>query len=143
DKRYIEYRAGQSKGLPADSVKTILLAQWEWMTGRPDAAKLRLANRPEFAAQLILWNGEAAKLPPPYAFLALRRFEDALPLWRKAYELSDPSQDGLARTLYAWCLAETGHSAEAKDLMKYYPIPPQADGIFATLIYPRALGLRK
>ncbi len=141
--KYVEFRAQQGGGPPTVGPKDLLQAQWEWTTGRADAAKRRLENRPEYAAQLILWNWDATKLPPPFALLAAKKFDEASPLWKRVNEQTSPSTDSLSRTMYAWCLRETGHTAEAKELLKYYAIPQQADGIFATLVYPRFVELRK
>ncbi len=141
--RYVEFIVKQIPGPPVMGPRELLLAQWEWMTARPDAARRRLENRPEYAAQLILWTGEAARLPPPFALLAARKFSEAAEIWKKAYDQSNPSTDGVARTMYAWCLSETGKKAEAKELLKYYPLPQQSDGVFASLVVPRFVELRK
>lgn len=141
--KYVEFRAKQVAGPPTMGPRELLQAQWEWTTGRAEAAGRRLENRPEYAAQFILWKGESAKLPPPFSLLASRKFSEASEIWKRAYEQSNPSTDALPRTMYAWCLSETGHKAEAKELLKYYAIPQQTDGIFATLVYPRFVELRK
>ena len=141
--KYADFLTKQSRNVPTVGPRELLQARWEWTTGRAAAARRRIENRPEYAALLVLWNEEAAKLPPPFALLAARKFAEAEPVWKKAYEQSSPSTDALSRTLYAWCLSETGHKPEAKELLKYYAIPQQSDGIFVSLIYPRFLELRK
>jgi len=141
--KYIDYLTKQVTGAPTVGPRELMQARSERTTGRADAAKRRLQDRPEYAALLVLWNGDAAKLPPSFALLFAKRFAEATELWKRAYEQSGPSTDALPRTMYAWCLSETGHKAEAKELLKYYAMPQQADGIFATLVYPRFLELRK
>jgi hypothetical protein len=61
----------------------------------------------------------------------------------KVYRRSNPSSDGLVRTLYAEALVRTGRKDEARSLVKLWPLPEQSDSVLQSLMYPTFLELRK
>lgn len=142
-RQYTDTRVKAIAGPQTLGPQELLLAQWDWQNGRAEAAIQRIRNRPEFGPQLAIFENDPARLPPPFALLAARKFGEALPMWRRAYESASPPVDGLTRTMYAWCLIETGQRAAAQPLLRYYPLPQQSDGLFGVLIYPRFSELRR
>jgi Flp pilus assembly protein TadD len=77
------------------------------------------------------------------ARLFARDFAGATPLLEEVYKRTNPSADGQVRALLAWALIESGHAADARDLLRIWPIPlSTGDPLFASLVYPRWLDLR-
>jgi tetratricopeptide (TPR) repeat protein len=108
-------------------------AQWEYATGRKDQAVARLQKSPspQAAMQIRVWNGDM-KLPSDLAQL------------KKVYEQTEPSADGLYRTIYADALAASGNKDEAKKLAARWPLPDNAgDPALHSLVFPKYLALRR
>ena len=114
-------------------------ANWLYATGRQQLAQdilTRAAGEgsPELAMvakeQLQVWSSPRA-LPSDPAEL------------EKMYRNSDPVADGLLRTLYAETLYRAGKTAEAKELVKRWPLPLALDSRLQSLLYPEFLELRK
>jgi Flp pilus assembly protein TadD len=110
-------------------------ANWLYETGRHDAAMELLMHAPPEAAevaqrQLQVWTN-LASLPSD------------LPTLERSYWESNPVTDGLVRTLYAEALVRAGRKAEAKSLVKLWPVPEETDSPLRALIYPKFIELRK
>jgi tetratricopeptide (TPR) repeat protein len=108
-------------------------AQWEFTTGRADQAIARIAKFaiPQAAVQARIWRGDV-KLPTDLDEL------------KRAYEASQPSSDGLFRTLYAQALAASGHQDEAKKLAARWPLPDNAgEPVLQSLVFPKFIALRR
>jgi tetratricopeptide (TPR) repeat protein len=108
-------------------------AAWEYSTGRKDQAAERLqkSTSPQAAVQLRVWRGEV-KLP-----------SDLAPL-KQAYEGSQPSSDGLYRTIYAEALLANGNKDAAKKLAVRWPLPDSAgDPVLQSLVFPKYIALRR
>jgi tetratricopeptide (TPR) repeat protein len=126
--RYLSFRA-QLK----DPTLEWQHAQWEYSTGRTEQAIARLQKSPlpQAAIQVRVWRGEI-KVP-----LNLDQL-------KKAYESSQPSADGLFRTLYAEALLASGSKDEAKKLAARWPLPDNAgDPALHSLVFPKYLALRR
>jgi Flp pilus assembly protein TadD len=110
------------------------MASWEFTTGRREKAIADLPAQsafPQAADQLRVWRGEL-KLPTDLAEL------------KKAYEASQPTSDGLYRTLYAEALLANGQKNEAKKLAARWPLPDNAgDPVLQSLVFPKYLALRR
>ena len=110
-------------------------AVWLYETGRHQEAQALLMNPPPEAAQvarqqLQVWNNlQAIPLDP-----------DQL---QQGYRQADPTNDGLVRTLYAEALLREGKKAEAKELLRLWPLPATNDSPLQSLVYPKFLELRK
>ena len=111
-------------------------AVWLYATGRREQALAMLDKTPAeqaaaMARQRSVWRGE---VHPP----------DDLEQLKKIFEGTNPSVDGLPRTLYAEALAKAGKTDEARALLKIWPLPETAaDPLLQSLLYPRFLELRK
>jgi Flp pilus assembly protein TadD len=74
-----------------------------------------------------MFNGSASAtirlLAVGYALYFANRTEEAVGVWKRIYEQSDPA-DPVARTLYATLLTRTGHQVEGSALLKNIPVPP-------------------
>jgi tetratricopeptide (TPR) repeat protein len=109
-------------------------ATWLYATGRPDQALAMLSKAPadeRIRRQLSVWRNAAA-LPA------------GLETLRDLYNATPPALDGMQRTLYASALIEAGRPAEARTILKRWPLPenttePEID----TLVFPKYLELRK
>jgi Flp pilus assembly protein TadD len=126
--RYLEFRAKLKD--PAIAWEH---AAWEYSTGRKDAAFARLqkSSFPEAGVQLHVWRGDV-KLPSD---------PDRLKL---AYEASQPSSDGLYRTIYAEALLAQGNRDDAKKLAARWPLPDSAgDPVLQSLVFPKYIALRR
>jgi Flp pilus assembly protein TadD len=132
------------------------LSIWKIQTGDPQAAAL--AEEAEAAAPGIREKNLSAMTRvlaargavrtgaasiDAYALLFGQKFAEAVPLLEKLYGESNPSFDGEIRTLLAWAYERTERSNEAAKLTELYPIPMASnEGFFASLIFPRFLGVR-
>jgi tetratricopeptide (TPR) repeat protein len=108
-------------------------AQWLYCTMRKDAALAQLAKSPppQSVVQAKVWRGEI-KLPSDPA------------QWKKAYEATNPTADGLFRALYAEALAAAGNREEAKKLVARWPLPDNAgDAVLQSLVFPKFIALRR
>ena len=109
-------------------------ANWLYETGRHEAAVDLLMHAPPEAGdvikrQLQLWNN-------------LQAVPSNLSDLEKEYQHSNPTSDGLVRTLYAEALFRAGRTAEAKSLVRLWPLPEQND-LLQALMYSRFVELRK
>jgi tetratricopeptide (TPR) repeat protein len=126
--RYLDFRAK----LKDPSVEG-QLAAWEYTTGRKDQALsvLQKSPSPQAVEQLRVWRGEV-KLPSD---------PDQL---KKAYDATQPSSDGLFRTLYAEALVAHGDKDEAKKLATRWPLPDNAGPpVLQSLVFPKYIALRR
>jgi tetratricopeptide (TPR) repeat protein len=108
-------------------------AQWEYSTGRQDQAMARLQKSPspQASLQLRVWGGEL-KLPSDLNQL------------KRAYEASQPSADGLFRTLYIEALAAHGDKDEAKKLAARWPLPDNGgEPALQPLVFPKYIAVRR
>jgi Flp pilus assembly protein TadD len=108
-------------------------ATWEYSTGRKDQALARLQKiaTPQAAVEARIWRGDM-KLPSDLAEL------------KRAYLATEPSTDGLFRTLYAEALFANGDKDEAKKLAVRWPLPDSAgDPALQSLVFPKYLALRR
>jgi Flp pilus assembly protein TadD len=109
-------------------------ASWLYATGRRDEAIARLsAVNPAISAaaerQLLVW-----KNPQPGGDLQT---------WKRAYEASNPTKDGMARTFYAAALLQSGDTSAAAKLLKRWPLPAEAEHPLQSLVFPLFVELRK
>jgi tetratricopeptide (TPR) repeat protein len=129
--KYLAYLAAQNDPLAAWRE-----AVWLYATGRRDQAIAELAKAPPGQAatmdrQRAVWRGEA-------------HVPDDLNQLRTLYQATNPSADGLPRTLYAAALAKAGKTDEARALLKLWPVPEAAsDSLLQSVVYPRFFELRK
>jgi tetratricopeptide (TPR) repeat protein len=126
--RYLDFRAKRK-----DPALEFEHAAWEYATGRKDQALARLAKvpTPQAMVEARIWR-EEVKLPTDVAKL------------KSAYEGTDPSADGLFRTLYAGALAANGQKDEAKKLAARWPLADNAgDPVLQSLVFPKYLALRR
>jgi tetratricopeptide (TPR) repeat protein len=111
-------------------------AVWLYATGRREQAMAALAKAPPDQAatmdrQRAVWRGEA-------------HVPDDLNQLRALYLATNPSADGLPRTLYAAALVKAGKADEARALLKLWPVPEAtSDNLLQSLMYPRFLDLRR
>ena len=108
-------------------------ALWEYSTGRTDQAiaSLQKSRIPQAAVQIRVWRGDM-KLPSSVDEL------------KRAYESSEPSADGLIRTLYAEALLANGQKEEAKKLAARWPLPDNAgEPVLQSLVFPKYIALRR
>jgi tetratricopeptide (TPR) repeat protein len=109
-------------------------AGWLYATGRPDQALATLSKAPadqRIRRQLSVWRN-AARLPAGLANL------------QAAYSETPPATDGVQRILYASALVEAGRQAEARTILKRWPLPENAtDPEIDTIVFPKYLELRK
>jgi tetratricopeptide (TPR) repeat protein len=109
-------------------------AGWLYATGRQDRAFAMLSAAPadeRIRRQLSVWIN-ATRLPAGLEGL------------RALYDATPPALDGVTRILYASALVEAGRQAEARAILKRWPVPenstePEAD----TMVFPTYLKLRK
>jgi tetratricopeptide (TPR) repeat protein len=107
---------------------------WLYATGRQDRAEAMLAKaQPDerIRLQLAIWKN-AARLP------------SGLENLRALYIATPPARDGIERILYGSALVEAGKEAEARTILKRWPLPenssqPEID----TIVFPKYLELRK
>ncbi len=85
-----------------------------------------------------------SKMLDGYALLLAKKYADALPLLRAAYEETNPSNDWEVRTLLAWAYVETGGKDRAAELVNPYPLPLSGgDSLLGSVIFPQYLAARK
>jgi Flp pilus assembly protein TadD len=125
----------QLRAKARDPVLAWRRANWLYETGRRDqAAQLLMHAPPETAEvaqrQLQVWSN-LASMPSDLAAL------------ERSYQESTPVRDGLVRTLYAQALVRAGRKAEAKSLVKLWPVPEETDSPLQALMYPKFIELRK
>jgi tetratricopeptide (TPR) repeat protein len=126
--RYMDFRAKLK-----DQATDWQHAQWDFTTGRKDQAIARLEKTPfpQAVEQVRIWRGEF-KLPSDLDQL------------KKVYEATQPSADGLFRTLYAEALLANGQKDEAKKLAARWPLPDSAgEPVLQSLVFPKYLALRR
>jgi tetratricopeptide (TPR) repeat protein len=126
--RYLEFRQKLK-----DPTMEWQLAVWHFVTGRKDQAiaELQKSTFPQAAVEVRIWRGEA-KLPSNLDEL------------KRAYDATEPSSDGLFRTIYAEALVANGQKDEAKTLIARWPLPDNAgDPILQSLVFPKYLALRR
>lgn len=125
--RYIAFR-----GKAHDPLVPWREACWDYATGRRELALKNLAQAPKPIAdrQMAAWNAT-----PDHDVDSLKA----------AYLRSNPSTDGLVRTLYAQALLDAGQRDEARKLAERWPLPAVSgpEGILDSTVFPRFLGLRK
>ncbi len=103
----------------------------------------RILTEPGVDPATFFRGGQSQDLVEGAAAIFAGDFAKALPIYRKLYQRTPPSADGLPRTLYAWCLLQTGQKPEAAKLVQFYPIPASGgDDSIGFSIYPRFLGVR-
>lgn len=109
-------------------------AAWLYATGRPDQAVALLSKAPadeRIRRQLGVWRN-AAGLP------------GGLENLRELYDATPPALDGAQRILYASALVEAGRQAEARAILKRWPVPENStDPEIEALVFPKYLALRK
>lgn len=136
----IAERYWQDRAKAHDDLLVWRRANWLYETGRRQQAVelLRLdipaARAPQEAVdvvqrQLQVWNNPQS-VPSDLAEL------------EKDYQRSKPSSDGLVRTLYAEALVRAGRMADARSLVRLWPLPEQND-LLQALMYPEFIELRK
>lgn len=121
-----------------DPLVTWRRANWLYETGRRQQAVDLLTHTQETTVgaaaaakqQLQVWDN------PQLVSEDLAKLE-------QAYRHSDPVNDGLARTLYAQALVHAGKTAEARELLKRWPLPVRDNSTLQSLMYPTFLELRK
>jgi len=129
--KYLDARAKQN-----DSLVVWRQAFWQYATGRPEQALATLENAPRDQAanierQRAVWRGDV-------------RLPEDLNQLKMMFESTNPSADGLQRTLYAAALKRAGRADEARALLKLWPLPDSSsDPLLASLLYPKFLELRK
>lgn len=125
--RYLDFRRAAH-----DPLIAWRQASWQYATGRRDVAMQTIAQAPREIAQrqLAAWNSV-----PSTDVAALK----------SAYELSDPSTDGVVRTLYAAALLHAGQKDEARKLLERWPLPAEngPDAMLESAVFPRFLELRQ
>jgi tetratricopeptide (TPR) repeat protein len=144
--------ADQAPNLPLKTLALVQAAIWELQMGRSqDAIRntetvIRAGQTPNalaaalvrFAAQDLasvgdlegradhMFNGNSAsllrQLAVGYTLMFARRYDEAVPVWKRIYEESNPSDQSIA-FIYATALQKSGHAAEAAPLLKYNAIP--------------------
>ena len=140
--------SGSRGGAP--EARELLLAQWEFITGRRKQALARSRRIPGDVAgpQLAIWQWQTAgqpvtgNIPDGVARILQRRFADAIPLLEKSYKETSNADDGEVRTLLAWAYMETNRAADARPLLQLYPLPLTPGTAFSSLAFPRFLKLR-
>jgi tetratricopeptide (TPR) repeat protein len=126
--RYLDFRAKLK-----DSAIDWQRALWEYSTGRADQAiaSLQKSRIPQAPVQIRVWRGDM-KLPSGVDEL------------KRAYESSEPSADGLIRTLYAAALLANGQKDDAKKLGARWPLPDNAgEPVLQSLVFPKYIALRR
>ena len=126
--RYLDFRAKLK-----DPTVEWQHALWEYSTGRTDQAiaSLEKSRIPQAAVQIRVWRGDM-KLPSSVDEL------------KRAYESSEPSADGLIRTLYAAALLANGQKDDAKKLAARWPLPDNAgEPVLQSLVFPKYIALRR
>jgi tetratricopeptide (TPR) repeat protein len=126
--RYLDFRA-KLKDPSVEGQR----AAWAYVTGRRDQAAsiLQKAPSPQALEQLRVWRGDVTLPSDP----------DQL---KKAVEASEPSSDGLFRTLYAEALVAHGDKDEAKKLAARWPLPDNAGPpALQSLVFPKYIALRR
>jgi tetratricopeptide (TPR) repeat protein len=125
----------QLRAKARDPMLTWRRANWLYETGRREQAMELLMHAPPEASdlaqrQLRLW-ANLDSLPLDLAAL------------ERSYRESGPVNDGLVRTLYAEALVRAGQKAEAKSLVRLWPVPHESDSLFQSMMYPTFVELRK
>ena len=99
--------------------------------GNASAAVAQFLCQPDAAPQV--WAQRAESLPAGvravllgYALLLNGHFAQAVPVWRKTWESTHPTNDSDARVMLAWALSASGQGAEAKRLLARAPMPGRA-----------------
>ncbi len=126
--RYLDFRAKLK-----DPTVEWQHALWEYSIGRTDQAiaSLEKSRIPQAAVQIRVWRGDM-KLPSSVDEL------------KRAYESSEPSADGLIRTLYAAALLANGQKDDAKKLAARWPLPDNAgEPVLQSLVFPKYIALRR
>jgi Flp pilus assembly protein TadD len=134
------------------------LAMWKLVAGdRRDAGELakqgleRAQGAPVrgicAAVEFLVGGGKGrssgSKMLDGYALLLEKKYGEAVPVLRAAYDETQPSSDWEIRTLLAWAYAETGAKKQAADLVEPYPLPlSSGDSLFAPVIFRRYLAVR-
>ena len=133
------------------------LSIWKLDIGEPKAAvelasqAATRAQNPQARAVSALCQhiasgsiGSGSKMADALALLFANKLREAVPLLQAVYSETSPSADGQVRTLLAWAYVETGATDKAAPLLDVYPLPlSSGDPLFASLIFPRYLALRK
>jgi tetratricopeptide (TPR) repeat protein len=87
-------------------------------------------------------NSAARDVALAYALLLDRHFAEAVPVLRRTYETSPPSDSGLPIEL-AWALIESGNAKDAAPLLRLNPVPgPNGPSPFLSFYFPRLFELR-
>ncbi len=126
--RYLDFRAKMK-----DPSLEWQHASWEFTTGRKDQAisRLQRSPSPQSKLQLSVWTG------PVELHLDPARLKEL-------YQATEPSADGLYRTLYAEELLRQGDRDEAKKLAARWPLPDSAgDAVLQSLVFPKYAALRR
>jgi Flp pilus assembly protein TadD len=115
---------------------------WLYETGRREQAVALLAQpnsqAPGPAPVVAMMQQQLAVWKDPRA-----AFGSADVQWKQLYERADPVNDGLARTLYAAALLDTGRKDDARKLLAFWPLPPRMSSPLDSLVYPQFLDLKK
>jgi len=84
------------------------------------------------------------ELAQAYASLFAKDAAKAAAVLKPLYDRSPPASDGDIRALYAWALADSGNTAEARRLVERYFIPMGAgeEPLFTTEVFPHFVALR-
>jgi tetratricopeptide (TPR) repeat protein len=151
--RFWEARAG------TDDPRTARLhAQWDFLAGRRAEAVARIERDPSpaAAAHRAVWALIAGDRATAASYAPLRpvfdaclavldgRPAEAIPIFRKLYEMTPPGSPEPTGVLLAWALIEAGKPADARPLLEPNPIPDAViDHPLVALAWPRILELRK
>ena len=129
----------QDRAKARDPLLTWRHANWLYETGRRNQAIELLMHPPPDvtpqAAEIANRQLQAWTTPAPP--------EPDLNALEQAYQRTSPSSDGLARTQYAEALVNAGKQAEAKNLIKLWPLPEQGPSLLQATMYPKFILLRK
>lgn len=98
------------------------------------------------AVQFLVAGGDkssGSKMLDGFALMLAKRYGQAVPVLRAAYEETSPASDWQVRTLLAWAYAATGAKERAAELMNPYPLPlSNGDSLFAPEIFRRYVEIR-
>ena len=79
-----------------------------------------------------------------YALLLSRQYEDAVPVWKAAYDDAVMDAMGEDKVFLAYAYHKAGRNAEAAQLMKTGVLPPKSsDPGVPSLLVPYYLSMRK
>lgn len=99
------------------------------------------------AANKLIPDPRAASIRDNFLAYALffdKQYAEAVPVLWRVYEATDPSADGLVRTLLAEALVKTNQRDKAAPLLARYPLAfNDADGAFTPIILSHFTALRK